>query len=196
MLRPNDDETSGLTLRARRDPIPAGFLLRDMPTIELIPCAARIIVPVSIREIAAARSSIGAASDTFRQKAAEAQDAERATSSEMRDGYEQLAKHWDELISEIVAVIIRQAVTDVRYAVRRTERSQAVIERLNRGARTKMDKLNHYRVRAQEIRKIAKGIFDHEERATLLDIAREYEEWPRPPKRLNGAERKPSRNSS
>ena len=39
-----------------------------------------------------------------------------------------------------------------------------------------MDKADHYRVRAQEMRKIAEGLFDHKERKTLMDIALEYEE--------------------
>jgi hypothetical protein len=44
--------------------------------------------------------------DTFREMAAEARNgATRATSPEMRDGYEQLAKSWDELIREIEAAI-------------------------------------------------------------------------------------------
>ena len=44
--------------------------------------------------------------DTLREMAAEARSgATRATSPEMRDGYEQLAKSWDELIREIEAAI-------------------------------------------------------------------------------------------
>jgi hypothetical protein len=37
----------------------------------------------------------------------------------------------------------------------------------------------HYRTRAQELRKIAKGIFDHEERKKLIEIADEYEQFGR-----------------
>jgi hypothetical protein len=44
--------------------------------------------------------------DDFRKMAAEARrGAARATSSEMRDGYEHLAQAWEELIGEIVAAI-------------------------------------------------------------------------------------------
>ena len=39
-----------------------------------------------------------------------------------------------------------------------------------------MDKATHYRRRAQEIRTIAEGLFDHKERKTLLDVAHEYDE--------------------
>ena len=39
-----------------------------------------------------------------------------------------------------------------------------------------MDKAKHYRSRAEEMRTIAEGIFDHKERKTLLEIAQEYEE--------------------
>jgi hypothetical protein len=39
----------------------------------------------------------------------------------------------------------------------------------------KMDKADHFRLRAQEMREIAEGLFDHKERKRLLDIAHEYE---------------------
>ena len=35
---------------------------------------------------------------------------------------------------------------------------------------------NHYRLRAEEMRKIAAGLYDRKERKTLMDIALEYEE--------------------
>ena len=38
-----------------------------------------------------------------------------------------------------------------------------------------MDKTKHYRSRAEKIRAIAEGVFDHEERRTLLEVAHEYE---------------------
>jgi hypothetical protein len=38
-----------------------------------------------------------------------------------------------------------------------------------------MDKAKHYRRRAEIIRTIAEGVFDHNERKTLLEIAHEYE---------------------
>jgi hypothetical protein len=38
-----------------------------------------------------------------------------------------------------------------------------------------MESATHYRLRAQESRTIAKGIFDHEERKKLLQIAAEFE---------------------
>ena len=38
-----------------------------------------------------------------------------------------------------------------------------------------MDKAKHYRERAEEIRTIAEGIWDHKEHKILMDIAREYE---------------------
>ena len=65
----------------------------------------------------------------------------------------------------------------------------------------KMDKADRYRVRAQEMRKIADGLPDSKERTTLLDVAREYEELSLESakgqgKRPNGAEQKPDRNSS
>ena len=73
-----------------------------------------------------------------------------------------------------------------------------------------MDKAKHYRARADEMRTIAEGIFDHKERKTLLEIAQEYEELALGqnmfqgyadlargrPKRPNGAEQKPDRDSS
>ena len=44
--------------------------------------------------------------DTFREMAAEARrGATRGTSPEMREEYEQLAKSWDKLISEIVGAM-------------------------------------------------------------------------------------------
>ena len=43
--------------------------------------------------------------------------------------------------------------------------------------RDKTELAKHYRHRAGEVREIAKGIFDHEERQTLLEIADEYEQW-------------------
>jgi Ribonuclease G/E len=44
--------------------------------------------------------------DSFRKMGAEARrDAERAKSAEMKDGYEQLAKSWDQLIGEIEAAM-------------------------------------------------------------------------------------------
>jgi hypothetical protein len=73
-----------------------------------------------------------------------------------------------------------------------------------------MDKADHYRARAQEMRKIAEGLFDHKERKTLMDIAHEYEELSLrrdvcdgylelangPRKRPNGADHKSRGNSS
>jgi hypothetical protein len=66
-----------------------------------------------------------------------------------------------------------------------------------------MDKPNHYRLRAQEMRKIAEGLYDRKERKTLMDIALEYEELSQrrdvkngSRKRPNGADHKPGRNSS
>ena len=42
----------------------------------------------------------------FREMAAEARkDAARAASAEMKDGYERLARAWDELIGEISAAL-------------------------------------------------------------------------------------------
>ena len=38
-----------------------------------------------------------------------------------------------------------------------------------------MDKTKHYRSRAEKLRTIAEGVFDHKERETLLEIAHEYE---------------------
>ncbi len=38
-----------------------------------------------------------------------------------------------------------------------------------------MDKAKHYRSRAEEMRTIAEGVFDHKERKTLLEIAQEYD---------------------
>jgi hypothetical protein len=38
-----------------------------------------------------------------------------------------------------------------------------------------MDKAKHYRSRAEKVRTIAEGVFDHEERKTLLEVAQEYE---------------------
>ena len=78
-------------------------------------------------------------------------------------------------------------------------------------AQDKMDKADHYRVRTQEMRRIAEGIFDPKERKTLMDIALEYEElslrrdvrdgYPEmenglPPRRPNGADHKSRGNSN
>ena len=41
----------------------------------------------------------------------------------------------------------------------------------------RMESAKYYRLRALESRTIAAGIFDHEERKTLLQIAAEFEEW-------------------
>ena len=43
----------------------------------------------------------------------------------------------------------------------------------------KMESAKHYRLRALESRTIAAGVFDLEERKTLLQIAAEFEEWAR-----------------
>jgi hypothetical protein len=73
----------------------------------------------------------------------------------------------------------------------------------------KTEAAKHYRVRAQESRTIAEGIFDHEERKKLLQIAAEFEQLALkmdeseryqkiaggPPKHPNGADHKSSRNS-
>jgi hypothetical protein len=40
----------------------------------------------------------------------------------------------------------------------------------------KSETAKHYRLRAQESRAIAQGIFDHQERKKLLQIAAEFEE--------------------
>lgn len=72
-----------------------------------------------------------------------------------------------------------------------------------------MDKPNHYHLRAEEMRKIAAGLYDHKERKTLMDIALEYEELSLKRdvndghlksangsrKRPNGAAQKPDSNS-
>jgi hypothetical protein len=70
--------------------------------------------------------------------------------------------------------------------------------------------MDNYRVRAQEMRKIAEGLYDPAERKTLLEIAREYERLSLtlgvshefagmakgPGKDPNGTEEEPNRNSS
>ena len=40
----------------------------------------------------------------------------------------------------------------------------------------KAESAKHYRLRAEEVRAIAEGIFDHIERKTLMQIADEFEE--------------------
>ena len=74
----------------------------------------------------------------------------------------------------------------------------------------KMESAKHYRLRAQESRAIAEGIFDHQERKKLLQIAAEFEQLAlkmdvgetyakfanAPQKRTNGADHKGRRNSS
>jgi DNA-directed RNA polymerase subunit K/omega len=76
--------------------------------------------------------------------------------------------------------------------------------------RTKWTKPITTGVRAREMRKIAEGLFDHEERKTLMDVALEYEELSlrrdvsgenlelanRPRKRPNGADHKSRGDSS
>jgi hypothetical protein len=75
------------------------------------------------------------------------------------------------------------------------------------GMQDKMESVKHYRLRAQESRTIAGGIFDHEERKKVLQIAADFEQLALkmdvcegytsgPPKRQNGADHKSSRNSS
>jgi hypothetical protein len=44
------------------------------------------------------------------------------------------------------------------------------------GMQNKMESATHYRLRAQESRTIAEGIYDHEERKKLLQIAAEFEQ--------------------
>jgi hypothetical protein len=44
------------------------------------------------------------------------------------------------------------------------------------GMQDKMESAKHYRLRAQESRTIAGGIFDHEERKKVLQIAAEFEQ--------------------
>ena len=41
----------------------------------------------------------------------------------------------------------------------------------------KADLAHSYRRRAEEVRRIAQGIFDHEERQTLMQVADDYENW-------------------
>jgi hypothetical protein len=41
----------------------------------------------------------------------------------------------------------------------------------------KADLANGYRRRAEEVRRIAQGIFDQEERQTLMQVADDYENW-------------------
>jgi len=51
-----------------------------------------------------------------------------------------------------------------------------------RGGREMRDKdeaAKHYRRRAKEVRAISKGIFDHVERKTLMEVAEEYEQLAR-----------------
>ena len=74
----------------------------------------------------------------------------------------------------------------------------------------KAESAKHYRLRAQEARTIAEGIFDRSERKTLMEIADEFEElalkteggegYPQLPngrqKRENGADQKSRRNSN
>jgi tetrahydromethanopterin S-methyltransferase subunit H len=43
----------------------------------------------------------------------------------------------------------------------------------------KVAKAMHYRTRAEELRTIAAGIFDREEREMLMEIAKEYERFAR-----------------
>ena len=43
--------------------------------------------------------------------------------------------------------------------------------------RDQADLANSYRRRAEEVRRIAQGIFDHEERRTLMQVADDYENW-------------------
>jgi hypothetical protein len=74
----------------------------------------------------------------------------------------------------------------------------------------KMESAKHYRLRAQESRTIARGLFDHEERKKLLQIAAEFEQMAlkmdvcegyqkfanAPQKRPNGANQKSNQNSN
>jgi purine-nucleoside phosphorylase len=78
------------------------------------------------------------------------------------------------------------------------------------GMQNKMESAKQYRLRAQESRTIAEGIFDHEERKKLLQIVDEFDQLAlqmdvsagyqkfasEPPKRPNGADHKTGRNSS
>ena len=78
------------------------------------------------------------------------------------------------------------------------------------GMQDKAESAKHYRLRAEEVRAIAEGIFDHIERKTLMQIADEFEEMALKAearegplqlangrqKRASGADQKSRRNSN